>query len=943
MYDIYSFSDPYILNKVFNSIALIFNDGVYLTIAASVILLGYLFASFKSLGNGAKEIPIIPVLVAIILFSMGFKTKTTVLIHNRFTSQITHVDNIPLAIAYPAHFISRLGKVLLQKYETAFNVQDEQKISQHGFLTPMKMLAELRSDTVILRAKSTSLSNINNINFDRSMRQYTTDCTAIKGVSTSTVGSLREEDITAAIKFDSSAHSTTIYRVGSETAYTCKEAFDILRPLIVIASERVAAITLQHQSYNLIKENNTVDNALNVNAKITQYLKAVDHDYTNNRGFTQSLLLSSYLDDGMLAYYSSLGASDLHENISSSIAQRNQVWITQGELWSDIVFDILSILESTIYSLTPFIGLGLLLGSFGLKMFVVYIQIIAIIHIFPILMTMTSTLLYEEINIFSRMLVLKFDSGSLAYMENLTAKAYELMAYGGMISSTLLPVIAMALVTGSAMGLGSALKGLSSAAPKDTDAVPQTVSQQSAITDQGINKSQTYMSEIGGVSKGTESKMPSILEGVSLSNSTASSKGKMNAADLAYESAKTQAQAEIKSNSFTNSDVSSIGSSVMKGESQRASLVRDLVNDNTKGQNFSEQDKSMIAGMAALSIGTSASAGFNSGLFGKLMTEAKAQGSLTTQGVSGTSRDITSTISDISRMAQSDGFSDEYQKASKSDLSNNQSLTNDNTYSDRLEQRVSTAYKESQSAKAEYKEAAQFEKEWSAKSPQELLPWLSTKYDKDNEHQANSYIESLNGSDKEVFYKNLNNINNNDNFNDPRMAQFTAAMITASSLNDDDALLSMVSGNSFNGIQDTTGVGTENQNRVGNVNIGSPSNSDIPSKELLDERHKQSSTSLKNDMDNNQTHDVRGATIKEQSDTDRNNILPKVNAHPSNVIDSQNAKNAAASTVNPLASLAGGAYDSIVSTVESLKDISVDQKDKDEAFKNIPKLKTYGD
>ena len=650
-----------------------------------------------------------------------------------------------------------------------------------------------------------------------------------------------------------------------------------------------------------------------------------EHQNSNNRGFTQSLLLSSYLDDGMLSYYSSLGASDLHENISSSIAQRNQVWITQGELWSDIVFDILSILESTIYSLTPFIGLGLLLGSFGLKMFVVYIQIIAIIHIFPILMTMTmtSTLLYEEINIFSRMLVLKYDSGSLAYMENLTAKAYELMAYGGMISSTLLPVIAMALVSGSAMGLGSALKGLSSAAPKDTDAVPQTVSQQSAITDQGINKSQTYMSEIGRVSKGTESKMPSILEGVSLSNSTASSKGKMNAADLAYESAKTQAQAEIKSNSYTNSDVSSIGSSVMKGESQRASLVRDLVNDNTKGKNFSEQDKSMIAGMAALSIGTSASAGFNSGLFGKLMTEAKAQGSLTTQGASGTSRDITSTISDISRMAQSDGFSDEYQKASKSDLSNNQSLTNDNTYSDRLEQRVSTAYKESQSAKAEYKEAAQFEKEWSAKSPQELLPWLSTKYDKDNEHQANSYIESLNGSDKEVFYKNLNNINNINN--------------------DDDALLSMVSGNSFNGIQDTTGVSTENQNMVGNVNIGSPSNSDIPSKELLDERHKQSSTSLKNDMDNNQTHDVRGATIKEQSDTDRNNILPEVNAHPSNVIDSQNAQSAAASTVNPLASLAGGAYDSIVSTVESLKDISVDQKDKDEVFKNIPKLKTYGD
>ncbi len=862
MYDIYSFSDPYVLNKVFNSIALIFNDGVYLTIAAAVILLGYLFASFKSLANGAKDIPVVPVIVAIILFSMGFQTKDTVLIHNRFTSQITHVDNIPIAIAFPAHFISKLGHVFLQKYEAAFNVQDEQKISKHGFLTPMKMLAELRQDTVILREKAQVLSNINNINFDRSMRQYATDCIAIKGISTSTVGSLREQDITSVINYNSSAHSTTIYRSGSgETIYTCNDAYDILQPLITIASEKIATITLKHQSYNLIKENNTVDGGLNANSKITQYLKAVDHDYTNNKGFTQSLLLSSYLDDGMLAYYSSLGASDLHENLTSSIAQRNQVWLMQGELWSDIVFDILSILECMIYALTPFIGLGLLLGSFGMKMFVTYVQIIAIIHIFPILMTITSSLLYEEISIFSRMLVLKYDSGSLAYMENLTAKAYELMAYGGMISSTLLPVIAIAIVTGSAMGLGSALKGLAAAAPKDTDAVAQTVSQQSAITDQGINKSQTYSSESGGVSKWTLDRMPKFTDSDSWGKAVSDSESKTKTTENNLQEAKSRALTQLNGETYNEQLTSSLGNSVLDSDSERAGIVQDATKGISKKWQLSEQESASIASVLALQATAKAQGGLMA-LGNGAAVGADARNNVSSNGQSGFSKSYAKARDEAEKLVESKSFTDDFQAATKADLTSGKSLTNTNSILNKVDDTVSTAYRENEAAKKEYSEVEQLSKDLKSTSATEIMPWIANNFNDETKSQVNSYVDSLSGQDKETFYKNLSHLDQNDNIHNNDHKTMLAAMLTADTLNHGDALLDIASGRDVGNIQDKTGVDVTDKGLIDNTNIAAPSSNGIPSKDTIKADYNQNENNVNTQYDQNVTSKDRGTQLE---------------------------------------------------------------------------------
>lgn len=892
MYDIYSFSDPYVLNKVFNSIALIFNDGVYLTIAAAVILLGYLFASFKSLSNGAKDIPVVPVIVAIILFSMGFQTKDTVLIHNRFTSQITHVDNIPIAIAFPAHFISKLGHVFLQKYEAAFNVQDEQKISKHGFLTPMKMLAELRQDTVILREKAQALSNINNINFDRSMRQYATDCIAIKGISTSTVGSLREQDITSVIDYNSSAHSTTIYRNGGgETIYTCNDAYDILKPLITIASEKIAKITLQHQSYNLIKENNTVDGGLNVNNKITQYLKAVDHDYTNNRGFTQSLLLSSYLDDGMLAYYSSLGASDLHENLTSSIAQRNQVWIMQGELWSDIVFDILSILECMIYALTPFIGLGLLLGSFGMKMFVTYVQIIAIIHIFPILMTITSSLLYEEISIFSRMLVLKYDSGSLAYMENLTAKAYELMAYGGMISSTLLPVIAIAIVTGSAMGLGSALKGLAAAAPKDTDAVAQTVSQQSAITDQGINKSQTYSSETGGVSKWTLDRMPKFTDSDSWGKAVSDSEAKVKTTENALQKAQSQALTQLNSETYNDQIASTLGNSVLDSDSKRASLVQDATKGISNKWGLSENEAASVASVLALQATAKAQGGFFA--FGNgAGAGIDGRSNVSTNGQSGFSKNYAKARDEALQLAKSNAFSDEFQDATKADLTSGKSLTNTDSILSKVDDTVSKSYKESESAKKEYSEVEQLSKDLKATSATEIMPWIANNYDGETKSQVNSYVDSLSSQDKEVFFKNLNNLDRNDNIHNNDHKTMLAAMLTADTLNHGDALLDMASGKDVGNIQDNTGVDIADKGLINTTYIPKPSDRDIPSRETIESDYGKNENNVNNQYDNNITNEKRGESLESRVDGEINKTTESMHDAAHTRINASNAHDA---------------------------------------------------
>lgn len=234
------------------------------------------------------------------------------------------------------------------------------------------------------------------------------------------------------------------------------------------------------------------------------------------RAFMLAMFNHQLTEDGQYAYYSKTGSQDIAENLNSSIQQRNYGWAMQGEMWYEVVDKFISILETLIYALAPFIGLMLITGSLGQKTFLLYIQMLAVIQLIPMMLVVTQSVVLHDFN--QQFLALSQDKsipeGSINYAMALTSLALDKMGIGGMMAATVVPGMAMALVTGSGMALMGSVKG--AAAAKDVDAMPETHGQGGAIHNLGqmntanvdrYNNAMTQSSQqtMGGASTFTQS------------------------------------------------------------------------------------------------------------------------------------------------------------------------------------------------------------------------------------------------------------------------------------------------------------------------------------------------------------------------------------------------------------------------------------------------------
>ncbi|HIF9538188.1 TPA: conjugal transfer protein TraG N-terminal domain-containing protein [Photobacterium damselae] len=921
VYQIYTFGDPVTTNKVFNAIAIIFKHDVYLTIAATILILGYLLNSMKSLGNGAKEIPIPQLLVAIILFSIGFQNKGTVAIENRFNSTISHVDNVPIGVAFPAEFFSRLGYVLLEKYEQAFITENEQKISKAGFLSPMKSLAKLRETSITNNNISSLLNNINGINLDRTLRQYTTDCTAIRSLGSDGIQSLFAGDINQTLKFTSSAYGTTLYRAGGSTQpLTCSEAYTAISDLITAASKKVATHNLKYQVYNFNKDTNNVDNSLDGTVEVQKFLNAVSTDNINATGFNKALLLSSYAENGVLNYYSTLGANDLYENMSSSIAARNQTWITQGEIWSDTIFDLLTLLEAILYAITPFIGFGILLGQFGMRLFSVFLQLLGVFTLMPILMTILSSVMFNELTAFTSMLRVQYDPNSILFMQNLTVKCHQLLAYGGMLSATMLPAIAFALVSGSAMGLGAAIKGIASAQPKDTDALPsEMIKQQSSIMDQGIYKQNVGVEGIGGISKLTSDRMVSIGQGQTLEQSVSDSKARLVSAEQSYQNAQSHSQSLINNKSMNQSELSQLSSSVSTSNSERAGVINNAVSSIAKEHNLTDQQTATIRSVAAIAatVGTPKAAEILAG------AGISANMNLASEGVSGNSKSYNQALSDALNLTKSKAFESSYQDAEKADYSNNTTLTQGNTFADKLDSNEMKAYREVEAAKQEYSTVSSLSNSLSTSSPQDIIPFMLNHYGSDNREQMQKWVSSLDSKGQELYFKNLSDIETKDNISSLDHAQFLAALQTADTLKDGEGLLSMVSGSNIDTPQDKTNVNVGFTNKYDSTTIGTPSSSSIPTigDGQLGQQFASSSSQVGLAYDQDRPNTV-SQEMQSEFNANKDATFDKIYVNPANLTDNDDAYIAAQGSMNGVAVVGKVAGDAIEQGADYLSGVA---------------------
>ncbi len=138
--------------------------------AALAILIGLTFMLFRGVYTLKFELG--QLLVAIIVYAIMFVPKFSVNIEDYYTGVVQRVDDVPLGIALPGSVISTMTREITMQFNTAFSTVDGNymSISSNGFLTPLKILNQLRYGSATLPQLDPNLAT--------SLKWFLIDCTA---------------------------------------------------------------------------------------------------------------------------------------------------------------------------------------------------------------------------------------------------------------------------------------------------------------------------------------------------------------------------------------------------------------------------------------------------------------------------------------------------------------------------------------------------------------------------------------------------------------------------------------------------------------------------------------------------------------------------------------------------------------------------------------------
>ncbi|ELA9367429.1 conjugal transfer protein TraG N-terminal domain-containing protein [Vibrio parahaemolyticus] len=778
IWDIVTFSNTATLNMVMNAIASIFSDGGYKSAAAALMLFVVGAAVLGDMVKGGQELSFHKLLAGFVIYTAGFTTLTSVSIENRFDGTVERIDNIPVAVAVPASLISNMGLWLGETTETAFtplNYTDIYKVTSAGYMTPLKTLVAYRQTAMdSYCGGGVDKSVVNGINLCKSLSYFVSECTMVKLSEQKAPEQLYEGDFLSTLRFDSKAHATLLFDGNNNsTVYDCQTASD----LIINAFNNA-----QYADY--LNSTATIDYAKASSMTLTDvsediFSPNVNYQSGQGRAFMTAMFNHQLAEKGQYAFYSRTNAQDIAENLNSSIQQRNYGWALQGEMWYELVDKFMSIMEALIYALAPFIGLMLITGSLGQKTFLLYLQMLAVIQLIPMMLVVTQSVVLHDFN--NAFLALSQDKniepGSINYAMALTSLAFDKMGIGGMMAATVVPGMAMALVTGSGMALMGAIKGAATTA-KDTDAMPETHGQGGATVNLGTRNTASQ-DQFGNTV--TQSAMTEVGK---ISNSSALTKTVEQAHQKALESSNNYSNAlsnVTKSSSgqtYDSSAMREMGTSVSQSTNDTKAWSEQLSQQIQKQYGIGETQASNIVGSFALQA-----------FAGKGLKFGAEGAEKFTTGLSKEEKEI---YADMTTGQSSKQFQSSLQEGQSIIDKNSEKISTQNSTMDERARKVDSAYQEKESSRHSYNEAVTAKNELSL-SNDDLMTNMRMKAHSDGtESRMNRMVQDLKENNPEAYamfarkydeYDGGVNANNVDDKTAKLMA--LAATSNAFSMNDD--------------------------------------------------------------------------------------------------------------------------------------------------------------
>ena len=483
MYTIYSVGDVQFLAKVFDGVSMLTGSGSLVGASAIACLLGVIFLCFQSVIN-TQGIKVQNILVCFVVYLVCFAVPTQVnIVSSQDDSNFAQRDNVPLGIAMIGSTISTITHELTDKMELAMSpvLTDSKVINARnggGYANSLYLLNHVtRPQTGYVVDMVESLSP----NFKANLTNYCAECTVIKYLLggkkyPKDFSYLVTSDAMEAFKFDSKIYYTSLIdpETGETDDYTCEEGGnkliawwnDALKNMDEKQAKSLAkellgysAVTGDFSSYQEIV--NKIQNATNQMALLGN--KAANLGLPQaSTAWVQKLIFANATREvvmrGVAQGYTSFADTNTSYMLTQAMLQRNSQWAAESSMFLNSVPAIMAFIEGFFYAITPFASILILLGLFGLNIFIKYIILLLWVQLWTPVMAIINMYIMHgaSTDIFKIPAQLSGQDSSVSiYMNDSIAQITENWISVGSMFMAATPLLTFIILTGSAYALTS--------------------------------------------------------------------------------------------------------------------------------------------------------------------------------------------------------------------------------------------------------------------------------------------------------------------------------------------------------------------------------------------------------------------------------------------------------------------------------------------------------
>lgn len=500
-YELYSIGSAKFLREIFNSVAMITGSGDFLGACVVAIMLGVILAVIKGIMTGGGKIEVGAIVVSSLVTCIMFVPRATVVVEDVYNGSTYAVDNVPIGVAAPGMFISRVGFTIAELMDQGFSTVDTNfGITNRPFLESTKILSNLRNPQ-FANSVWDQLGKHTNSDVKRSFYNFFKECTMLKYNFDKTKSVDQDQKMTLENlmdDFQSNVFYTEIYVDGKAVTKTCNDANAILKSKINQLNG-----DLVNNAMPAPKEYGS-----NTATEMTDAISMLRLTSADAMEMVKLSIVQPVYDKALAGYFDNSGDVVAALTINNAIQQRNAQWSMEQSLFLNTVRPIITFFEGFVYAVTPFMAILICMGAFGLGIAIKYFQTLIWIQLWMPILAIINLYIYmsaqgavDSAGIVDKHIDSFYALGTLAQ----TVETWT--SVGGMLAA-MTPVIAFFIVAGSAYTFTSIASKLNGADHIDEKAMsPDIIKQAPMMT----NTAGSYYSREQGTGKTDfENNIPSI-------------------------------------------------------------------------------------------------------------------------------------------------------------------------------------------------------------------------------------------------------------------------------------------------------------------------------------------------------------------------------------------------------------------------------------------------